>query len=110
MSIGPIDRYNAFGRMANKINSPRPIEAPSQQNQIQGAKSFEGVLGEVVKEVQEAQEVSNEMIENLMTGEKPVAVHEAMIALQKADVAFQLMNRVRTKLVRAYEEIMRTPV
>jgi flagellar hook-basal body complex protein FliE len=30
-----------------------------------------------------------------------------MIALQKADVSFQLMLQVRNKIVGAYEEIMR---
>jgi flagellar hook-basal body complex protein FliE len=67
-------------------------------------------MSDVVKEVDQARDQSNELIENMLTGEKPVAVHEAMIALQQADVAFELMNRVRTKLVRAYEEVMRTPV
>ena len=36
--------------------------------------------------------------------------HEAMIALEKADIAFQLMNTIRGKIVRAYEEVMRMQV
>jgi flagellar hook-basal body complex protein FliE len=41
---------------------------------------------------------------------KGVQTHEAMIALEKADVAFQLMNNIRMKITRAYEEVMRTQV
>jgi flagellar hook-basal body complex protein FliE len=37
-------------------------------------------------------------------------VHEAMIALQKAETALQLTVQVRNKLVQAYQEIMRMPI
>jgi flagellar hook-basal body complex protein FliE len=37
-------------------------------------------------------------------------VHEAMIALQHADVMVQLTVQVRNKLVQAYQDIMRMPV
>jgi flagellar hook-basal body complex protein FliE len=37
-------------------------------------------------------------------------VHEAMIALQQADLMLQLTVQVRNKLVQAYQDIMRMPV
>ena len=37
-------------------------------------------------------------------------VHEAMIALQQADMMLQLTVQVRNKLVQAYQDIMRLPV
>jgi flagellar hook-basal body complex protein FliE len=37
-------------------------------------------------------------------------VHEAMIALQRADVMLQLTVQIRNKLVTAYQDIMRMPV
>ena len=37
-------------------------------------------------------------------------VHEAMIALQKADVALQLTVQIRNKLVQAYQDVMRMSV
>src|SRR3990172_6200670 len=36
--------------------------------------------------------------------------HETMIAIEKANLSFNLMVQVRNKLVQAYEEIMRTQV
>ena len=36
-------------------------------------------------------------------------VHSAMIAIEKADLAFQLMVQVRNKIVQAYQEISRMP-
>ncbi len=37
-------------------------------------------------------------------------VHEAMIALQRAELSFQLTMQVRNKLVSAYQEIQRMPI
>ena len=34
-------------------------------------------------------------------------IHQTMIALEKADVAFQLLMQVRNKIISAYETIMR---
>jgi flagellar hook-basal body complex protein FliE len=44
-----------------------------------------------------------------VTGESP-DLHRTIIALQTADLGFQLGLQVRNKLVGAYEEIMRMQV
>jgi flagellar hook-basal body complex protein FliE len=42
--------------------------------------------------------------------DKSVDVHDAMIALQRAEMSLQLAVQVRNKLVQAYQDIMRMPV
>jgi len=37
-------------------------------------------------------------------------IHNTMIAIEKADLTFQLMMQVRNKIISAYEEIMRMQV
>ena len=37
-------------------------------------------------------------------------IHQAMIAMQQADISFQLMMAIRNKLVSAYEEIQRMQI
>jgi flagellar hook-basal body complex protein FliE len=37
-------------------------------------------------------------------------LHSVMMALEKADVSFQMMMQVRNKIVAAYQEIMKTQV
>ncbi len=37
-------------------------------------------------------------------------VHDAMIALQRADLTLQFSVQIRNKLVQAYKEIMRMPI
>ena len=45
-------------------------------------------------------------IANLAAG-KQKDIHATMIALEKADVAFQLLMQVRNKIISAYETVMR---
>jgi flagellar hook-basal body complex protein FliE len=52
---------------------------------------------------------ASQAVDKLMTGESQ-NVHQTMIALQKADVSFQLMMQIRNKIVSAYEEIQRMQV
>ena len=55
------------------------------------------------------QNVADTTIKQLVSGEIK-DVSDAMIAVEKADVAFQTMMVVRNKMVAAYEEIMRMQV
>jgi len=43
---------------------------------------------------------------NLISGNS-TDMHTAILAVQKADVSFQMMMAVRSKLVDAYREVMR---
>lgn len=72
--------------------------------------SFKDMLKEALVEVDSLRTDSDKTIADFMTGRNGVQLHDAAIALQKADTAFQLMNSIRTKIVRAYEEVMRTQV
>lgn len=73
------------------------------------SESFADLFADAVKDVDNMQKDADKQIEGLVKGEG-VSTHDAMIALEKADIAFQLMNSIRGKIVRAYEEVMRTQV
>jgi flagellar hook-basal body complex protein FliE len=75
-----------------------------------GKRSFGELLTKAMTDLNQMQLDAHEKIEDMVTGKGTTTPHEAMIALEKADVAFQLMNQVRTKIVRAYEEVLRTQV
>jgi flagellar hook-basal body complex protein FliE len=79
----------------------------------QGAKNgggFGEVFENVLKEVNNLQNEADQQIEGLTLKKEGVTPHTAMVALEKADVAFQLMSAIRGKIVRAYEEVIRTQV
>lgn len=70
------------------------------------AEGFSETLKEALEEVNELQNRSTEEIGQALEGDLK-DVHSAMLALQKADLSFQLMLQVRNKLVQAYKDVMR---
>jgi flagellar hook-basal body complex protein FliE len=70
---------------------------------------FADVLAETVGEVQRLQNEADTTIQKLVSGEIK-DVTDTMVAVERADVAFQTMMTVRGKMVAAYEEIMRMQV
>ena len=95
------------------FESIKPIVQPKDAQGTAGTGSeqnFAEMLGDAIKEVDDMQKHADKQVDSLVLGKDGVTSHEAMIALEKADVAFQLMNQVRSKIIRAYEEVMRTQV
>jgi flagellar hook-basal body complex protein FliE len=72
------------------------------------AGSFANSLDRLVGAVETSGAQANEAIVNMTDGTGDV--HDAMIALQRADLTLQLTVQIRNKLVNAYQEIMRMPV
>lgn len=98
------------------IKSIKPIHPSVEKPKISLAKfpdrentSFKDILLEAVSEVQRLQEEADMTIKQLVSGEIN-DVSEVMIAVQKADTAFQTLMAVRNKVITAYEEIMRMQI
>jgi flagellar hook-basal body complex protein FliE len=70
--------------------------------------SLKQSLGTLLDGVEETQGEANQAVTNMVnkTGE----VHDAMIALQRAQMQLELTVTIRNKLVTAYQDIMRMPV
>jgi flagellar hook-basal body complex protein FliE len=69
------------------------------------AAPFSDLVTDAVGQVSDLQDQANEAVRGLMTG-SGVDVHQAMIATQKADMAFELALSVRNKAVQAYQSVM----
>ena len=67
--------------------------------------SFGDLLKQAIQEVDAAQHTAEQEVRNLMTGES-TDMHTAILAVQKADVSFQMMMAVRGKLIDAYRTVM----
>lgn len=70
---------------------------------------FADVLKDSIQKVNSIQGEADQAIKGLSTGQVN-NIHETMIAIEKANLSFNMMVQVRNKLVQAYEEIMRTQV
>lgn len=84
-----------------------PSAAAGSASQATGG--FLGTLKEAITKANEVQLEASQSVDKLMTGESQ-NVHQTMIALQKADVSFQLMMQIRNKIVSAYEDIQRMQI
>jgi flagellar hook-basal body complex protein FliE len=70
---------------------------------------FMDSLQQAISKANDIQLGANQATEALMTGQTQ-NIHQTMVALQEADVSFQLMMQIRNKLVTAYEEIQRMQI
>jgi flagellar hook-basal body complex protein FliE len=67
---------------------------------------FAETLRGVMNQAQQLQGGAENTVSALLHGDG-MDVHSAMIAVEKADLSFQLMMQVRNKIVAAYQEISR---
>jgi flagellar hook-basal body complex protein FliE len=69
---------------------------------------FTQALNRLLESNEHATVDANEKVGAMLEGTGDV--HEAMIALQRAEMTLQLTVQVRNKLMQAYQEVMRMPV
>jgi flagellar hook-basal body complex protein FliE len=99
--------------MNNMVIGSNPIisaEVPKEVQTKSGAGSrFSDALLNAVNEVNNQHRSADKAILNVQAGNTG-SLHEAMIALEKADISFRTMLTVRNKIIEAYQEIMRMQV
>jgi flagellar hook-basal body complex protein FliE len=87
------------------------LENASASQATGGAPSsgFMNTLQQAISKANDIQLEAGQATEALMTGQTQ-NIHQTMVALQEADVSFQLMMQIRNKLLSAYEEIQRMQI
>jgi flagellar hook-basal body complex protein FliE len=85
---------------------PRIMPAPAAPKAA--GTSFGKMLGEAIQQVNEVEKGSQDELQKFLGNESDL--HSVMIALEKADLSFQVMMQVRNKFVQAYQEIMKSQV
>jgi len=72
----------------------------------EGEGNFGSVLTNAINQVEQLHGSAEQQVTGLLKGDRS-DVHNVMIAVEKADIAFQLMMQVRNKIVSAYQEVSR---
>jgi len=67
------------------------------------------MLGKMVSEVNAQQGSSMQTIAALQSGQN-VPLHQAVIGMEEANISFQLMVEVRSRLLDAYQQIMQMQI
>ena len=86
------------------------VASPGHQPQNRtGTASFGQMLKGSLERVNQLQNEADTSIDNLANGSR-TDIHQTMIAVEKADVSFELLMQIRNKLIAAYDKIMRMPM
>ena len=97
-----------LGQINPNLQVPE-IRKPASPAAEKSGTGFGEVLKDAISTVNELQKKSDQEVQKLMAGESQ-DLHTTVIAMQKADLSFQMMMQVRNKIVQAYQEIMRTQI
>ncbi len=96
--------------MASPISSlrilPADLESATPELPTESGGSFAETLRGAMDGMGELGAQADGKVAGVLTG-TGTDVHSALIAVEKADLSFQLMMQVRNKIVSAYQEISR---
>lgn len=81
-----------------------PSSSPSNSDNGSG-EGFGDVLKNALHSVNELNSGADQQVGNMISGGGNGDMSSVMVAVEKADVAFQLMMQVRNKIVNAYQDI-----
>jgi flagellar hook-basal body complex protein FliE len=92
------------------ITIPAPVENIARAMQTPGENrasgEFRGVLEGTIQKIEQTRNQAAQAVEGFLSGDSQ-ELHTAILATQRADLAFELGLQVRNKVVSAYQEIMR---
>jgi len=90
-------------------NIQKPLAPIPEGTSEASPHSFASFLKSSINEVNHIQSAANESVQRLVSGEEQ-DVHETMLLVEKAELAFKTMGQIRSKVIEAYREIMRMQI
>ncbi len=110
--MSPIGSVNPLQTSAlTRVDAPLPkISLPPAPTGIPGQNAgFESMLDGLVSSVEAKTAEAQATTRKVLLGDTD-QLHQSVIAMQEASVAFTMMVEVRNKLVESYQELMRMQV
>ena len=92
-----------LGLVSASHGAAQAVRLPAGPTPV-GATPFKDVLRGAVDEVHRAQTEATMAVEDLQTGRRD-DIEGVMVAAQKADNAFKMLQALRNKVMEAYEEV-----
>lgn len=102
---------NEFGVIKNNIQpiATGTTESISKVQGGQGGLDFAQVLKDSIEDVNTQQQVSEQALADMASGQVK-DLHQAAIAINRAENSMKVMLEVRNKAINAYKEILRTQI
>jgi flagellar hook-basal body complex protein FliE len=88
------------------LNQSQSLKSMAPTSRVEQKNSFNEWLSKSLNEVDQLQQVADTASQKLINGESN-DIHGTMIAVQKANVALELVMAIRNKVINAYEEVKR---
>ncbi|MEX0648325.1 MAG: flagellar hook-basal body complex protein FliE [Balneolaceae bacterium] len=104
----PIDPITIQALQQNPFNEGRQEFQRINIDGI-GDSSFADMVKDAINSVDEMQKVTDKGVEDILAG-KAENIHEVMIAMEKAQLSFQLMVEIRNKVMDTYQELSRMQI
>ena len=105
VGIGSIS--SGVGPISSGIGSIGGLSSNSQPAPVQKSGEFSTILNKTLSELNESQVAADKAVAELATGEI-TDLHQAAIAIGKAETSMKLMLEIRNKAINAYKEVART--
>jgi flagellar hook-basal body complex protein FliE len=99
-----VNNWSKSVEVGNRIDTKQGF-----QEKVDGSKSFGDFLMDSISEVNSLQNQADNAVQKLASGESK-NLHETLLAVEKAEIAFKTMNQIRSKVIDAYREIMKMQV
>lgn len=93
------------------LNQPSPVSSMARPLSPSKSEvpSFSETIKEAIQRVDDLQTTADQNLQDFIT-HKNKDLHEVMISWEKADTSLKLLMQVRSKVLDAYQEVMRMPV
>ena len=90
------------------INQMRNLDTiiPNTRTENKSGVSFNETLKQYINEANDLQLKADRDIQRMIAGEE-IDAHEVMVAVEKANMSFEMVMEIRNKMLEAYREIMR---
>jgi flagellar hook-basal body complex protein FliE len=108
-TFGNADARGWTRSVDNEQMSELNIQTPGLEGASATGKTFGEFLQDSLTKVNSIQQEANVAMEKLASGESQ-NLHETLLAVEKAEISFKMMNQIRSKVLDAYREIMKMQI
>jgi flagellar hook-basal body complex protein FliE len=110
MQNGGVEELLGQLRAAAALAAGKPAGAGPTRQEAAASADFAAALKTALDQVNNSQQRALALARDYETGAGKVALHEVMLSMQKANIAFQATVQARNRLVTAYQDIMNMPI
>jgi flagellar hook-basal body complex protein FliE len=95
--------------LSSLASNPTPLMPASSAGGDTTGGLFTQVLGSMLNQAATQQQTANQMVVDVAAG-KTDSLHQVVLEVAKADIAFRLMLEIRNRLSDAYSEVMKMSI